>query len=101
MRLNEEESKWLSQTSGTCRLNIEVPYIVYKDDNWEAVQEFCKPFMIERSKINTDEGRAVIDLPSGNETFEYGMVLIRLGNKRVMVFTPSEFLNLFQQNFSK
>lgn len=64
MRLNEEESERLSESSGTCRLNIEVSYIVYKDDSWKDVQEFCKTFTIERSKINAGEGRVVIDLPS-------------------------------------
>ncbi|MBU5362842.1 hypothetical protein KQI58_17455 [Enterococcus raffinosus] len=42
-----------------------------------------------------EKGRAVIDLPTGNETFEYGMILIRLGEKRILIFTLSEFFDLF------
>lgn len=95
MYLSDEESKLLADPSGSCRLNIDVHYILYKEDNWEDVKEFCRPFSIEKSKKNAAEGRAVIDLPTGNETFEYGMVLIRLGEKRILIFTPSEFFDLF------
>lgn len=95
MHLSDEESKLLVNPSGSCRLNIDVHYILYKEDNWEDVKEFCRPFSIEKSRKNVAEGRAVIDLPTGNETFEYGMVLIRLGEKRILIFTPSEFFDLF------
>lgn len=95
MHLSDEESKLLTNPSGSCRLNIDVHYILYKEDNWEDVKEFCKPFSIEKSKKNVTEGRAVIDLPTGNETFEYGMVVIRLGEKRILIFSPSEFFDLF------
>ncbi|WP_137665421.1 hypothetical protein [Enterococcus hulanensis] len=76
-------------------MNIDLHYILYKKDNWEDVKEFCEPFSIEKSRKNVNEGRAVIDLPTGNETFEYGIVLIRLGDKRILIVTPSEFTNLF------
>lgn len=95
MRLNDEESKILAEPSGTCKLNIDVHYILYKQDNWEDVKEFCEPFSIEKSKVNSEEGRAVIDLPTGNESFEYGMILVRFGNKRILIFTPGEFIDLF------
>jgi hypothetical protein len=95
MRLSEEESKLLSDPSGSCRLNLDVHYIMYMKDNWEDVKEFCEPFSVEKSRKNTDEGRAVIGLPAGNETFEYGMILVRLSDKRILIFTPNEFINLF------
>lgn len=95
MHLNEAERNLLSHPSGSCRLNVDVDYILYVRDNWEEVQKFCLPFSIEKSKINTESGRAVIDLPSGNETFEYGMILVRLGTKRILLFTPSEFMEIF------
>ena len=95
MRLNDKESVLLSKPSGSCRLNIDVRYIMYMKDNWADVKEFCRPFSIEKSKKNVTEGRALIDLPTGNETFEYGSILVRLSDKRVVIFTPSEFINLF------
>ncbi|MGM0110142.1 hypothetical protein [Enterococcus sp. DIV0187] len=95
MQLNKEEEPLLPEFSGTCTLTTDVRYILYTENNWEAVQVFCRPFTIEHSKIKAAEGRAVIDLPTGNETVEYGMVLIRLGNKRILVFTPREFMDLF------
>ena len=95
MKLNAEEAKLLANPIGSCILKEDVAYIMYRKNNWEDVKEFCSPFSIEISKINSEEGRAVIDLPTGNESFEYGMILVRLGNKRVLVFTPSEFSDLF------
>lgn len=95
MQINDEEVKILSHSSGSCQLNEDANYILYMKDNWEEVKEFCDPFSIERSRVNPDEGRAVIDLPTGNETFEYGMILVRLGNKRIMIFSANEFIELF------
>lgn len=95
MKLNDEEAKLLANPSGSCMLKEDAAYIMYRKNNWEDVKEFCSPFSIEKSKINTDEGRAVIDLPTGNETFEYGMLLVRLGGKRVFVFTPGDFIDIF------
>ncbi|MBO1139878.1 hypothetical protein FQS87_08210 [Enterococcus avium] len=95
MRLTKNDSKLLAHPSGQCKLNTEAQYILYMKDNWEEVQAFCEPFKIERSKLNLGKGRAVIDLPSGNETFDYGMVLVRLGNKRILIFSSNEFVELF------
>jgi hypothetical protein len=58
MHLFDEESKLLANPSGSCRLNIDVHYILYKKDNWEDVKKFCRPFSIEKSKKNVDEGRS-------------------------------------------
>lgn len=98
MKLNPVEAMLIPRSSGSCKLNTDVRYIMYRKDNWEEVKRFCNPFSIEISKINSEEGRAVIDLPTGNESFEYGMILVRLGNKRVIVFTPGEFIDLFSIN---
>lgn len=89
------EMNLLDHPSGQCKLDTEVQYIMYMKNNWKEVQEFCAPFKVERSKIDLGKGRAVIDLPFENETFNYGMILVRLGNKRILVFTPNEFMELF------
>ncbi|MBO0453747.1 MULTISPECIES: hypothetical protein [Enterococcus] len=95
MQLNNGEAGLLANPRGTCKLNDELDYIFYMKTNWEAVKEFCAPFSIEKSKMGIRKGRAVIDLPSGNEAFNYGTVLVRLGNKRILLFSSSEFLELF------
>lgn len=95
MRMNEEEAKLMAQPSGKCQLNGDVHYIMYMKNNWDQVQEFCQPLLIEKSQVKSDEGRAVIDLPTGNEIVEYGMLLVRLGGKRIFVFTPGDFIDTF------
>ncbi|MBO0455068.1 hypothetical protein [Candidatus Enterococcus murrayae] len=95
MPFKNEEAKLLRNPQGICKLNDTLEYIVYTKDNWEKVSEFCEPFSIEKSKIGSIEGRAVIDLPSGNETFNYGGVLVRIGNKRIVIFSLGEFVELF------
>lgn len=95
MKPFKQEKDYLEQSEGICKLNIDPKYILYTKDNWEEVKAFCEPLSIEKSKMNTRNGRAVIDLPTGNETFTYGMILVRLGIKKVLILSPKEFRELF------
>lgn len=81
---------------GVCHYKSDIPYLLYTRDNWDEIKEFCAPFAVEKTKKGSVEGRAIIDLPSGNESFEYGMILIKLGSKRILIFQQSDFDELFK-----
>lgn len=59
------------------------------------MKEFCAPFTGSKTKKFGKNGRAMIDLPSGKEAFEYGMVLVRLGIKRILIMSVEEFHTIF------
>ena len=95
MSFDDLETQLLFKPSGYCKLNKTPQYLLYSKKNWKEVKEFCKPFSIERTKKGTTKGRAVIDLPTGNTAFEYGMILVRLGNTRILICSKNEFEELF------
>ncbi|MGK0607357.1 hypothetical protein [Enterococcus gilvus] len=80
---------------GHCHPNERLTYLLYAQDNWSEVNSFCEPFPVERTKKGKTEVRAVIELPTGNEAFEYGMILVRLGATRIFICTKKEFEALF------
>ena len=95
MSFDDLEIRLVFQSKGFCKPNQTPRYLLYSKENWKEVKMFCKPFSIERTKKGTTNGRAVIDLPTGNTAFEYGMILVRLGATRILVCTAKEFDELF------
>lgn len=95
MSFNDLETRLIFKPSGYCKPNETPQYLLYSKQNWKEVKVFCKPFTIERTKKGTTKGRAVIDLPTGNTAFEYGMILVRLGKTRIIICTQNEFEDLF------
>lgn len=95
MSFDDLETRLVFQPKGFCKSNQTPRYLLYSKENWKEVKAFCKPFSIERTKKGTTKGRAVIDLPTGNTAFEYGMILVRLGATRILVCTIKEFDELF------
>ena len=95
MEFNDIETQLLFKPAGTCRLNASIHYISYNKKNWKDVKAFCKPFSLERTQKGQSKGRAVIDLPTGNESFEYGSILVKLGNKRILILNKTDFEDLF------
>lgn len=95
MDFNDLETQLLFKPAGTCRLNSSIHYISYNQNNWKEVKEFLKPFLIQRTQKGKIKGRAVIDLPTGNDVFEYGSILVKLGEKRVLIFNQTDFDQLF------
>lgn len=85
----------LFQPKGLCKLNTTPEYIQYTETNWEQVTKFCLPYSVEKTKRGQKNGRTVIDLPSGNTSFEYGMILVKLGKNRLIICTEKEFKELF------
>lgn len=85
----------LFQMKGTCHFKNSIPFIVYKKENWSEIAEFCSPYTIQRTKKGKGHGRAVIDLPTGNEAFEYGMIIARLSDRRILLLQPAEFKEIF------
>lgn len=85
----------LVQMKGTCHFKNSIPFIVYNKDNWSEIAEFCSPFTIQRTKKGKEHGRAVIDLATENEVFEYGMIIVRLSKRRILLLQPAEFEEIF------
>ena len=81
---------------GVCHYKSDIPYLLYTKDNWHEIKEFCAPFPVEKTERGATDGRAIIDLPSGNESFEFGMILIKLGPKRILLFNQTDFDELFE-----
>ena len=81
---------------GVCHYKSDIPYLLYTKDNWREIKAFCAPFQVEKTERGTVDGRAIIDLPSGNESFEFGMILVKLGSKRILLFNQTDFDELFE-----
>jgi hypothetical protein len=86
----------LMNPKGTCHSKKNIPYIVYRRGNWEEVTKFCAPFVIQKTKRVRECGRAIIELPTGNEAFEYDTLLVRLGKLRVLLMQESDFKEVFE-----
>ncbi|MGM0169775.1 hypothetical protein IGI39_004787 [Enterococcus sp. AZ135] len=91
----ELDIQLLFQSKGFCHFKDSVPFIAYNKHNWSEIAAFCAPFTIQRTKKGKDHGRAIVDLPTGNESFEYGMILVRLGKRRILLMQPTEFEEIF------
>ncbi|WP_314576493.1 hypothetical protein [Enterococcus gilvus] len=92
---NQLEMELGFRRKGHCEPNEMLTYLLYAQDNWSQVKSFCAPFPIERTKKGKKEGRATIELPTGNEAFEYGSLLVRLGRTRILICSKKEFEELF------
>lgn len=95
--MNSTTTDFVEET-GTCRFKESASYILYTKQNWEKIVAFCAPFPVQQTKRGKSVGRAVIDLPTGNEAFEYGMFLVRLSEKRMLLLKEEEFNKLFAIN---
>lgn len=95
LTFDDIETQLLFKPKGYCKPNETPQYLLYSKKNWREVKNFCKPFLIERTKKGTAKGRAVIDLPTGNTAFEYGMILVKMGTTRILICTKNEFEDLF------
>ena len=92
--LYDVSAQLLFQSNGQCKLNATPEYIQYKETNWEQVAKFCFPYSVEKTKRGQKNGRTVIDLPSGNTSFEYGMVVVPLP-----IFPNSKFFSKIFQRY--
>lgn len=60
----------LFQYKGTSHFKDRIPFIAYNERNWTEIVEFCAPIAVQKTKRRQIHGRAIIDLPTGNEAFE-------------------------------
>lgn len=86
----------LFQYKGMSHFKGRLPFIAYNERNWTEIVNFCAPIAVQKTKKGQAEGRAIIDLPTGNEAFEYGMILVRLGKQRILLLQAQEFEELFE-----
>ncbi|MGM0111216.1 hypothetical protein [Enterococcus sp. DIV0187] len=90
------EEELVLHPKGTCYYKSGIPYLLYTKDNWADIKKFCAPFAVEKTEKGASDGRALVDLPTGNESFTYGIILVKLGTKRILFFHQSEFGELFK-----
>lgn len=79
----------------TCHFKNGVPFIEYTRDTWSEVKAFCRPFSLQKTSRGQEQGRAIIDLPAGNDFIYYGTVLVRLGKQRILILPKWEFEEIF------
>ncbi|MGH1793440.1 hypothetical protein ABE888_13390 [Enterococcus faecalis] len=82
-----------------CRgtLKQAVEFLFFKKENFEELEQFVTPLIVQKTKKFNSKGRVSIQIPTGNLAFEDGDILIKFSNEKWLAMTEKEFIELFRR----